>query len=1402
MAELPIDPFVDPASSSENKIKVESSIELEDKSLLESSSSSFQSADTQLRLQESLAPAPQFPIKPPSSGSSIMEKLDSSAFKLVTEKLDKDNFTSWRWGIITALGYKDLDDYILADHTAVMKSSPDYAQKKKQVTNFIRMHLSNTNLERFVPKITDYEPKDLWDNIVKHFAAKTVENTANALDKLFDVQFVEGEMDKSIDSFRHCFRSLTEVSTKFDKASLEAVSVIFALKRLPPSFSVFRHLQFAGFKGDDDIGFEKFLEDLEIEVRRQREAQQQLLASAARAMVVAPSHNDSGPGSSTKKKGRRFCSNGKHNPDAAHPESECFQLHPDKEVAFHKAAAEKANARIPPRASLSVASIKLDSIILDSGASGHFLKDRQYFHSLSSSNSTVYGANGAAIPIVGFGPATLPTLAGPVHLSLAYYTPQLSNSLVSLTHYLRRGFSIIPVNGGNRFECRKGAEVIFVGTTREDVLLIDMNHLRANAVNLPDPIDLHRALGHPSLPYLKKAYPDLKISSLDCGDCDRAKMHKQPFGGSFPPLKQPLDCIHMDLCGPITPASRGGNRFFLKILDGFSKYRFIYPMRCKSDAFHHFKLFINLAETHTGHRLKSVVSDNGGEFCNHLFDNYFREHGVQHLTSAPYTPQQNPFAERGNRTTIEKTRALLSTSGLPLHWWGEAVELSVYLENRSPDSSIGFKSPYELWFGNKPDLSCLVPFGCRAVLLDDRNWDPRKFSPSGVEAIFLNYDGHHHSYKVWVPESNNIVISHHVRFFPQSFPLKAIDDKEPPEVDWFDHTAVSEDLLSTPPPQTTGPEPVFSDQETVVRSPTPQLEPEPQVDSTVPPPAPKGYEYVSDFGRAPKDISSAIDVSNIIEGGRRHRAMVIIGEPSSLKDPATYGEILGRVDENEWLMAVEVELGNMRRHEVWVVAPMAPGTRRLDTTWVFKRKFDADGRLLKYKARLCVRGFRQVEGIDYNSTFAPTGRLATLRILLGLATVEDFEIHQMDVKCAFLNGVPDEDLFIKVPDGLGIELPPGHGLKLQRSLYGLKQSPRCWYRALHDFFTSINFKPTVVDSCLFCHQDSTQPCFVYVHVDDLVIVGPDVSFFKNKITRHFEMEDLGECKWVLGMRVTRDRSTRTLTLSQDRYAKEILEEFDLTDCKSISNPLPADVFTHPVKDEPPTPGFNYRRGVGLLQYLVQCTRPDLAFAVSYLSQFLNKPSKTHQEQLLHTMRYVQHTRNYGLTLGDVGGDPHKLVAYADASYASASQASTFAGSAVFLNGLVGWRCQKQDDDAPALSTTEAEYRSCSETGQDIRWAEQLLDEIHPLLKIPSQNVLLYCDNKGALALLEDTVYQHRTRHINVRHHWLRFHIHQANNFTLKYIKTGDNLADFLTKPLPPRTVRAACGKVALTDLGL
>ncbi|OAV85167.1 hypothetical protein PTTG_30733, partial [Puccinia triticina 1-1 BBBD Race 1] len=330
-------------------------------------------------------------------------------------------------------------------------------------TNFIRMHLSTDNLEQFVSDVRVYDAKKLWDAIKAHFMAKTMENAASAMDKYFDISFDKGDMDKSITALRHAYRNLCEVAAaKFGKNGLTAMAIVFALRKLPSSFATFCTLQFKEFKEfkeGDVIEMEPFLGALEMEVRRQRESLPQVPSSST-ALAVSSSHNSSD--APKKKSQRNQCRDGKHHPDAPHPESECFQVHSDKVIAYYQAAIDKLSGKLSSKANLGSTGDLRDAIVLDSGASGHFLKHKTYFVAFSPTSSSVFGANGAAIPILGFGPAVIQTATGPLELSLAYYAPNLSNSLVSLTHFIWLGYSLIPASNGRRFECRKGADLIFM----------------------------------------------------------------------------------------------------------------------------------------------------------------------------------------------------------------------------------------------------------------------------------------------------------------------------------------------------------------------------------------------------------------------------------------------------------------------------------------------------------------------------------------------------------------------------------------------------------------------------------------------------------------------------------------------------------------------------------------------------------------------------------------------------------------------------------------------------------------------------------------------------------------------------------------------------------------------------
>ncbi|MBW0549678.1 hypothetical protein O181_089393 [Austropuccinia psidii MF-1] len=269
------------------------------------------------------------------------------------------------------------------------------------------------------------------------------------------------------------------------------------------------------------------------------------------------------------------------------------------------------------------------------------------------------------------------------------------------------------------------------------------------------------------------------------------------------------------------------------------------------------------------------------------------------------------------------------------------------------------------------------------------------------------------------------------------------------------------------------------------------------------------------------------------------------------------------------------------------------------------------------------------------------------------------------------------------------------------------------------------------------------------------------------------MEDLGEIRYALGIKVSRDRKLKTISLSQELYVDKILAEFGMLDCKSVVTPMIKGIHLVPSNKEDLSTDFEYRKAVGLLNYLTSCTRPDLANVTSALSQFLEKPSRDHVAAFKRVLRYLQGTKSYELTLG--GNVPNEIQGYSDSDWGSNFDGKSFSGHGMIYGGLISWKTKKQS--TVALSTTEAELGSLVELTQDILWFKKLLDDLklYPIIK-------LSCDNQGAIALCNNPLYHHRTRHFDICLNWLR-DVVLSKFVSLNYVPTSSMWADILTKGL-------------------
>ncbi|MBW0577314.1 hypothetical protein O181_117029 [Austropuccinia psidii MF-1] len=349
----------------------------------------------------------------------------------------------------------------------------------------------------------------------------------------------------------------------------------------------------------------------------------------------------------------------------------------------------------------------------------------------------------------------------------------------------------------------------------------------------------------------------------------------------------------------------------------------------------------------------------------------------------------------------------------------------------------------------------------------------------------------------------------------------------------------------------------------------------------------------------------------------------------------------------------------------------------------------------------------------------------------------------MDVRCAFLNGRPEEKLHIHRPLGYK-DHPDSDVFLLEKSLYGLKQSPHCWHKILKKTLLSIGLSPCFTDPCLYYSQNREHALWLFLHVDDPIFGGTWNKTFKTKIKNVFKMEDLGTVKYALGIRINQNREC--ISLVQDKFIHQILTKFSIDQVEPPMAPLPSnykELKSHENYTTIPPP-FNFRRALGLLQYIVQCTRPDLSFATSFLSQFLENPKDIHHKALIHTLKYLSGTQNFMLKLGInlMSHSKAQAFGFTDSYWGGGTEKKLFSGSLIYFYGALGWRAHKQK--VVSLSSAEAEYNALNESVQDLAWTKQLIFEVTN--KVIS--CTLHSDNQSAIAIASNPVYHHGTRHID------------------------------------------------------
>lgn len=540
-----------------------------------------------------------------------------------------------------------------------------------------------------------------------------------------------------------------------------------------------------------------------------------------------------------------------------------------------------------------------------------------------------------------------------------------------------------------------------------------------------------------------------------------------------------------------------------------------------------------------------------------------------------------------------------------------------------------------------------------------------------------------------------------------------------------------------------------------------------------------------------KDIPTPLQRAflSFIEDGDEQQCMsAIIENDEFSSDPITYEEAMARPDSHLWLKAMIEELESILAAKTWDLCPLPDGRVPIGCVFNYRIKRKADGSIDRYKARMCAQGCTQRKGIDYTETFAPVARLSSLRTLLAIVAAEDLELHQMDVKTAFLNGDLTEDIYMKQPKGFVHAGKEDLVCKLNKSLYGLKQAGRAWYKKIDSALLGLGFSALPADNCVYIQRSDEDTVYILLYVDDILIacrVLSKLTSIKKELSSLFCMKDIGQAEYILGLQITRDRANRTLTLCQSQYIDTIVKRFGMEDSHPESTPcalgldLRKAVGEMKAEEAEKMRNVPYSSAVGAIMYAMLGTRPDIAYAVSVLSQFMHDPRLEHWKAVKRVLRYLKGTRDHKLVYD--GGEFPYFHGYTDSDWANdkADRRST-CGYVFFLHGgAINWRSRKQH--SVALSSLEAEYVAACEAGRDAAHWRSFLSELGSPLLQPGP-ITIHCDNQGAIALAKNPEHHDRSKHIDIQYHWVRDQVLKGL-IRLDYTFTGSMIADVLTKPL-------------------
>lgn len=1335
---------------------------------------------------------------------------------------DGTNFEIYKF-YINSMVYSENFDGLL-EGTATSTSLTDYDMKKRKLWQLLIDTQSSSTIKVVMdPSIKTGDVSAAWKALVNYYDSSSKMNLKHQISKWVHLK-QNGRTIVEVVSEVNTLKDKIASAIKNSKESFEdALSTIILLESLDPQFSQLKQLLLL-----QDIKYEDCVK------RVMAEAESITLQQSSDLPMVSSSNHYTSQAlyTTSNNQDQKFC---KYCKKYGHVIGECYGLKRKQAKAKLVTSENQENAPTSTNnpakvwyakecksykqallANLKPAETNIATFEIDSGASAHYTNNLKILTEFNTNAShAVSLADGTNITTEGVG-------CIPDKLPQVHYVPSFSTNLLSVAKLNDQGIEVcFKCQGKVLLQDTKQNKILAIGYREGDSYKLDIRHRLDNKVNQINQNDLdywHQNLAHPGpgrlYSFLKSnhignyTYNDIVNFTNNCGICSVCKASEKEHHDLHGKKSStaPFQLVHLDIkVGPCI--SKSGNSFVLIIVDDFTRAKYAYPMKYKSETIFMVKKFFSEEVHSQGYQLLNLRCDNSKE--NKVLEHWCINAGVKIQFSQPYSSQTNGTVERSIQTLQLIARCITRQADLGVTYWDLAFEQAAFIDRLLTNVNNPNKvCPNEL-LKVKYDLKKLHPIG--SICYVYQHGVKPNIMPTAKEGKFVGYGGNYYANYQVLLNTGEIVQSQNVTFkkpgllFNELSTQSTTNDANDKNIDNFSNepedatnndneSNINHIIYTNPTISNTEPDSSIINHSTVTDD-TPNInateisEENKKKNTEITKTTDNSTTNIKsinlpDSSTTNSDISDNIHdstddtikkrVNEILQPSLRMHLRSNKQTPfieNSIKLVQNMDQL---IQDPRYIQSIHKEVSELIQSNAIEIVDRPPNRKVIQMRWVHKQK--SDGTI---KSRLTPKGFQQVEDVDFHQheVPAPTLYIYNMFIFMQIVLNRNMASKIVDIVGAFRLPILNEPVFAELPDGFIKDKTKV--IQINNAINGLKQAAYYWYNKISLILKQLGFKPLISEPCIFIDDSNN---IIAVYVDDIHVAASN----QNKLDQIInELQKQLPCQFkdqstYLGIHFTIENNQ--ILFDQKDKIMELLEIYQMKECKNIYTPAEPNskLFKN---EEDNNEKFPYRELVGSLLWIARTTRPDIMYAVNQCGKFANNYNTTHVTALKRILQYLKTTLDYKLIFTKFQS-PIQIVAYADADYAGEPDVNENAmkstsGVVITLNNLSTIYCQSTLQSTIATSTAEAEYIAMASATVTIIHIRNVLNELN-YIQTPTQ---VFCDNQSALEMIKSRIISSKSRQIKIQFHKIReYQLNKEINVT--YIDTENNLADLMTKSLP------------------